>query len=82
MKDIMHIWLEERDQAIKTMDVQKFKKFYYMWKRRGLYSLELPDDDVIEISMRKMILVMKSATEKEKEDARQWLLDRGYSDEI
>ena len=68
--------------AIKTMDVQKFKKFYYMWKRRGLYRLELPDDDTIAISLRKMVLVLKSATEKEKEEARQWLLDRGYSDEI
>ena len=82
MEDIMHRWIKERDKAVKTMDIQKFKTFYYKWKRCGIYQMDLPNDDVIEISMRKMILAMASATEKEKEAARQWLRDRGYSDEI
>ena len=82
MNDMMHRWVKERDKVVKTLDVQKFKTFYYKWKRRGVYQLDLPDDDVIEISMRKMILAMASSTEKEKEAARQWLFERGYSDEI
>lgn len=82
MIDIMHRWVKERDKAVKTMDIQKFKAFYYKWKRLGIYQMDLPEDNVIEISMRKMILAMASATEKEKEAARQWLLERGYSDEI
>ena len=82
MNDMMHRWVKERDKVVKTLDVQKFKTFYYKWKRRGVYQLDLPDDYVIEISMRKMILAIASSTEKEKEDARQWLYERGYSDEI
>ena len=82
MNDIMHRWVKERDKVVKTMDIQKFKAFYYKWKRLGIYQMDLPDDNVLEISMRKMILAIKSATEKEKEDAMQWLRDRGYSDEI
>ena len=82
MNDMMHRWVKERDKVVKTLDVQKFKTFYYKWKRRGVYQSDLPDDYIIEISMRKMILAMASSTEKEKEAARQWLLERGYSDEI
>lgn len=66
MEDIMHRWIKERDKAVKTMDVQKFKTFYYKWKRRGIYQMDLPNDDVIEISMRKMILAIKKCNRKGK----------------
>lgn len=78
----MKKWLKERDKIAKTYDVKKFKDFYRKWSKKGLYTLRLPADNVIEISMRKMVYHMTSATEDEKKEAEQWLLDRGYTTEL
>jgi len=48
-------WRKERDEAIYTLDVDTFKKFYRKWQKRGVYTEPLPSDEVIEIFMRKMV---------------------------
>lgn len=75
-------WLKERDEVVKTYDVNKFKAFYVKWKMMGLYSLPLPSDDVIEVSMRKMVYNMLSSTEGEKDEAKKWLIEHGSTTEM
>lgn len=73
------IWLKERDEAIRTQDVAKFKEFYKKWTARGIYYRNtLPSDKVIEISLRKMLYNLGNATEQEKAEAEKWLTERGY----
>lgn len=76
------IWKAERDKAIKSQDVDTFKAFYNKWKKRGFYELQLPNDIVLEITLRKMLYNLKSATTQEKADAAKWLQERGLSTEM
>lgn len=47
---------KERDEAVKSYDVQKFREFYLKWTFKGAYTLPLPTNDkVIEVAMRKMV---------------------------
>lgn len=78
-KQWLKLFNEERDAAIKTQDIVQLKMFYYKWKARGIYQLELPSDEVIEISLRKMLYHIKSSTDEEKEAAKKWLEERGYT---
>lgn len=75
-------WLKERDEVVKTYDINKFKDFYYKWTVMGLYDSPLPSDRVIEISMRKMVYNMLSATEDEKAEAKKWLIEHGCTTKI
>lgn len=72
-------WLKERDEAAKSYDIEKFKKFYLKWQKIGMYSknMPLPNDKVLEISMRKMVCHMNSSTAEEKAEAEKWLTDHG-----
>ena len=72
-------WIKERDEVAKTYDVDLFKAFYAKWQARGLYNMKLPPDKVIEVSLRKMVCNMASATEEEKQEAEKWLLEHGSS---
>lgn len=72
------IWLKERDEAIRTQDVAKFKEFYKKWTERGFYRNGLPSDEVIEISLRKMLYNLGNVTDQEKAEAEKWLTERGY----
>lgn len=81
-RDWVKLWLKERDEVMKTYDVEKFKEFYLKWKNRGFYLLGLPSDSVIERSMRKGVYHMESATEEEKAEAKEWLESHGYTTEI
>ena len=72
-KQWLKLFNEERDAAIKTQDIVQWKMFYYRWKARGIYQLELPSDEVIEISLRKMLYHIKNATDEEKEMLRSGL---------
>lgn len=77
-KEWIKLFEKERDEAIRTLDVEKFKEFYLRWEKRGLYTVGLPQNDrVIEISMRKMLYHIKSATKEEKLEARKWLHEHG-----
>lgn len=80
-KDINQ-WKKERDAAVKTYDLERFKKFYEKWSQKGFYNIALPPDPILEISMRKMVCVMESATKEEKEAAKEWLKARGLREGI
>ena len=81
-KEWHDIWLKERDESIRTQDIEKFKEFYDKWKARGVYQLDMPSDKVIEISLRKSLYHLGNATDEEKAYAKKWLNDRGYSTDV
>lgn len=79
-KSTLDIFVLERDKAVKSLNVAEFRKFYARWYKRGIYHLPLPPSDhIIEISMRKMMLMIKSASDQEREEAKKWLDERGLS---
>lgn len=78
----MKQWVKERDEAIKSYDVEKFKAFYRKWQRLGVYRNTLPPDKVIEVSMRKMLCHIQSATKDEVIEAKAWLHLRGYTEDL
>lgn len=76
-------WMEERDRVAKTYDVEKFKRFYEKWMRKGLYQMSLPKNDkVIEITLRKMVYHMTSSSPEEKKEAAEWLMNHGCTTEL
>jgi len=81
-RKLLHLWVRERDEVVKTYNIARFKEFYAKWRERGFYNLPLPSDAVIEISMRKMVYHMASATPEEKAEAERWLVEHGSSTDI
>lgn len=51
-KQWLKLFNEEKDAAIKTQDIVQYKMFYYRWKARGIYQLELPSDETIEALLK------------------------------
>lgn len=78
----MQEFLARRDAAIKSQDVETWKAFCKDCQAKGIYDIPLPPDAVIEVSLRKMLYHIKSATAQEKQTARKWLFDRGYDTDI
>lgn len=76
------IWLKERDEAIRTLDVERFKEFYLKWQARGFYKMPIPSDEVVELSLRKMLYHLGNATEQGKAYAEKWLYDHGSSPQL
>lgn len=72
-------WLKERDEVTLSLDIDKFKAFYRKWQKKGIYDMELPSDEVIEISMRKCVCAMAKPPADKLAEARAWLSERGYS---
>ena len=72
-------WLKERDEVTLSLDIDKFKAFYRKWQKKGVYDMELPSDEIIEISMRKCICAMAKPPVDKLAEARAWLSERGYS---
>lgn len=75
-------FLEERDKAVLSLDVEKFKKFHAKWVKLGYYDDSLPSDEILEISLRKMVCAISSATPEQRREAEEWLLSRGYRPDI
>ena len=80
--ELVKIWKKEFDLAVKSQDLNTFKKFYEKWKKRGFYEFDLPADKVVEVGMRKMLYNLNSATEQEKTTAKKWLTEHGYSTDM
>lgn len=80
IKELMQEWILERNVVIRSLDVEKFKAFWKKWSARGFYRNGLPDDEVIEISLYKMLYNLESATEEEKNKAKEWLESRGFDE--
>lgn len=74
MKDILTAYIVDRDKAVRSLDVKKFRKFCKKWK-----TPYIPTDEVLEITMRKMLYNLYSATDEERNNAKEWLESRGYS---
>ena len=82
MTKMFALWKNERDVAIKSQDVEKFKAFYQRWKAKGFYTEKLPSDIVLEVSLRKMLYNLNNSTPEEKETAKKWLEERGCTTEM
>lgn len=76
------IWQKEREEVMKSYDVKRFKAFYNKYRARGVYNLDLPSDEIIEITMRKAVFHMVSATPGETFEAKRWLDERGFSTDL
>jgi len=74
MKEIER-YVKERDEAVASMDLEKFKEF--ILKTSGK-TMSLPDDKVLEITMRKMAVHSTNIDTDIRVEAFRWLLENGY----
>lgn len=80
--------IDERDRAtiavVEGESIEVFKAFVNKLLDLGYMPpcFKLPSDEVLEISVRKMVLYEINAPESTKEKAREWLLSRGYDLEL
>ena len=72
--DFIAQYVKDRDEAVKSMDVNKFKDFILKYDKRQC----IPTDEVIEITMRKMAVHITNLDIDTRVDAFRWLLERGY----
>lgn len=82
---LLREWDKELHEAVETLDVETFKKFQEKWIKLGIYErevLENATDAVIEISIRKMAMVLPNITPETKRKAKEWLTTRGYDTSI
>lgn len=75
-------WRKERDEAVASLDLEKFKKFYSKWADRGVYQAQFPNDLVAEIAMYKCAVHITSLPDEIRKTAARWLLSRGYRLEL
>ena len=80
-KEFMTHWVKERDEAVLSLDVAKFRQFYEKYKALGIYKSELPSDEIVEASMRQAILGMANPPKEAVEEAKKWLRDHGLNDD-
>jgi hypothetical protein len=71
-------WVKDRDEAVLSFDLEKFKAFYRKYQALGVYKGEMPSDRIMAVAQRKMVLQIESATEGQKFEAKNWLFKRGY----
>lgn len=77
----MEEFVRRRDEAAQSFDVKKFKEFMKWGVDNGFYDermIKLVRDDVLEITMRKMVIHCKNASDENVGKAVKWLLARGY----
>lgn len=72
-------FVRDRDKAVATFDIETFKRFFAKYKAKGIYNIDLPDDKIIEITMRKMAVHSTGLPIEVRMEAAEWLTDRGYS---
>ena len=71
-------FVRDRDKAVATFNIETFKKFFAKYKAKGIYDIDLPNDDkVIEISLRKMAVHSTGLPMKVRMEAAEWLTERG-----
>ena len=82
-KKMQDAWMKERDEAVISYDVDRFRKFYEKWRKIGMYSVPLPKNDlVVKITMRKMVYHITAFSKEQREEAAKWLKDRGMSTDL
>ena len=78
----------DRDKAtiavVEGESLEVFKAFVNKWRDLGIYPtcFKLPSDEVLEISIHKMVIHEVNAPESTKQKATEWLLSRGYDLEL
>lgn len=72
-------WKAERDKVVLSGDLEAFKEFYRKWQALGFYDDDLPSDEILTVSMYKMLCMMENAPEDKKEAAAIWLKDHKWS---
>lgn len=77
-------YVKERDDAVLSLDLDKFKAFAKKWIDKGLLPplMGLAPDDVLTATMFKIILGLEDAPEDKVEAAKTWLIDNGYRPSI
>lgn len=75
---ILKQYNRDRDKAVASLDIIKFKEFYKKWKY--YMEIELPPDEILEITIRKMACNSPRIPEEKKQEAREWLHSRGYTE--
>lgn len=80
----LQTWIRERDEAACSFNIAKFKKFFNKYAKMGVYPgvLELPSDEVLEITMRKMVLAMANPPADKYSEACEWLTAHGCDLEV
>lgn len=82
------VFVSERNKAVESVvrgeDIRVFKAFVEKWKDLGFYPpyLALPDDNVLEASIRKMCIHIDAFSEDLKKEARYWLITHGFTTDI
>lgn len=83
IEELRKTFVEERDAAVKSLDIKVLKTFYQKWLDIGVYEIPLPADDrVVEIAMYKMLYHTASATSEEKQLAKEWLTAHGCDTDL
>ena len=71
-------YFEALTTAVESMDVDTFREFARKYKPL-MYGAT---DEVLEITMRKVALYLPTINTDIKEQAREWLISRGYSTKL
>ena len=85
---VIEQYVIDRDKAtvavVEGESLEVFKAFVSKWRDIGIYPkcFKLPSDEVLEISIRKMVIHEVNAPESTKQKATEWLLSRGYDLEL
>lgn len=85
---ILKAYADERDRAtvavVEGESIEVFKAFVYKWRDVGFMPpcFDLPSDEVLEISIRKMAIHETRIPESTRQKAADWLLSRGYDLEL
>ena len=70
-------YVRDTIDVVTSQDIEKLKAHYFKWSN-VFYFPEIPSDKVLEITIKKMAVNMRDIPEDVKEEAKKWLLDRGY----
>lgn len=72
-------YCKARDEAIRSMDVEKFKDFVLEYNGGiDLINISILSDEAIEIAMRKMAVHITTLDVETRVEAFRWLLERGH----
>lgn len=77
---LLEEYIKERDDAVLSLDLDKFKAFAKKWIDKGILppSLLIASDEVKAATMYKIILGLEDAPEDKVEAAKTWLVNNGY----
>ena len=82
---LLEEYIKERDDAVLSLDLDKFKAFAKKWIDKGIlppyFELE-DDDDLAKATMFKIILGLEDAPADKVEAAKTWLVNNGYHPEF